>query len=314
LTAGKTAKKEKNMSKKIVFTSVVGILLTVCLMVSCGDLDVKLPGAAKASAVKSYNGIAPANIEDAMALFNKVINYTDFEDLVTYADARILQDKLGVEFSKYLENNKGKTDLSESISIKETGNLKTYLLYFAGSPSLSVGDTSIKGSNKMSFKSNVTLGNFLGFPFSDASFKWKVGDNYKASASAKRDIKITDFVYKVNDTTSYSISMIFSSDEEAKIDDTINTSDQKDQFDYKSNSKHSSSKALTLSISDGTYSAKYRLSSVYSGIFKACSVQGGENSIDSDIEIYDKDNKLKWTYQGGGWRAGTNLSFLYGFM
>ena len=290
----------------------VGILLTVCLMVSCGDLDVKLPGAAKASAVKSYSGVTPANIEAAMSLYSKVMNNADLLDLLTTADARILQDKLGVEFSKYLENNKNKTNHSESISINETGNLKTYLLYYANSPSLSVGDTSIKGSNKMSFKSNVTLGNYYGSPLRDPLFSWKVGDNYTSSASAKRDIKITDFIYNFDAATSYSISMIFSSNEEYKADQTINTSDRIDRFDYKSNSKVSKSAALTLSISDGTYSAKYRLSAVTSDINKRRSVQSGENSIASDIEIYDKDNNLKWTYQGAGNQFG-DLSFLYGF-
>jgi len=304
------------MSKKIVFTSMVGILLTVCLMVSCGDLDVKLPGAAKASALPNAIGNRPLTANAASNLLEDVLSNSGFQSAVKNADVTVFEDKLGKPWASgdgsYYNSVKESKSFSQSVSINEKDKFKNGLInaFNYGTPGyvspISVGEASIKGSNKWSFDSNRNLS----WWFTEGFYK---DDNMKSSSSSKRDIKITDYKY-ISGSTTYTVSAIISVTEELKADLTYDNSAYTGWLDGLGTSSSSKSISIALSISDGTWGAKYRLSFSDANSSKTRSSQSGNNEIESDVEVYDNSNTLIYTlrFEGNNYNIH-KLSFLRNF-
>jgi len=287
------------MNKKTLLTAITGVLLTVCLIVSCGgELNVKLPSAAKANALPDVAGTKPATAIAAYDLLEDALSDSNFGYAIGQADFEILnaayKTKNDVGIDKLAAHERNSTSFSESFTINETSKFKDEIIKvfsnYEPNP-VTVGDASLKGSHKLSYKSNRKFGDLYLM-----GFKWANGDNLTSSETAQRDIKITN--YKYTDDTTYTISAIISITEEIKEDAKYRTSDYIGKVDSTATNKRTNDTSIALSISDGTTGAKYRFSLASVDTKKYRSAAYGENIIRSDIEVYDNSNKLIFTLQG----------------
>jgi len=261
-----------------------------------------------ASSVQKFDGDVVANVKDAEDLFGEAMGHSNFRNLLKDADAsafdKAFKDAYGKAFADYMASYDDKAkEASISVNVNDTAELKKKDDVKAG---------SITGSTNTFLSTNLTYGDL--FPYFGGSFSDALknnGNSYSFSMSGSRTFAITDGYIKVKadppGTATYSIAGYFTVEYDYVEDVTLK---DKAKNIYTENGYETNRFSLTLSISDGTNGAKFRLSisekDSDSGDFIREAAEGW-NAITSGLEVYDNNNKLIYTipdYDAPTWWAG----------
>jgi len=306
--------------KKTRFLWVAALIAAlVAMLAACpADEGLSLPGkAGDVSAVKSFDDAglrAPENEDEAFSLLESTFDTWSGSLQVLQGKAfdTAFKKKYDKTFNEWLKANKGQTKLSASVKLTEADNV------FTGQGSMKNDSdgwdsfdftdfegVKITGSSDASWSSNLTYEAYdKAYPYkTDGYYRRvvkdpKIGDTWTIKTSYKRtaDFRNTKLRLNIWDYTNIFWYGIITREEKISEKTTVKAISN-DTVNYKADTSGSSTQkcSAVLSISDGNITAKYKLSyaNEYSG--KERKANSSSETIYSNIEVYDSNNKLLFT-------------------
>lgn len=285
---------------------ILSIFALVMALASCGsDSGLSLPGAKDVKEVQTFAGEAPSTEKQAFKLLETVFNenYGFGETLALLNQAafdKAFLRKTGFLQDIYLIGKSNEKSVSVSVDFTDRDSINA----FAGSLA-AAASVRIKGKSSVSYKSNrLTVAQAL-YGYSPK----QEGDTISFSESFNKTVDLHDYAITSDSFPNYKVSGIItvesSSNTQSKTK-TLPTSTSFGHIEY--NESGSEKVSATLSITDGTMSAKFKFSYVYEIDDSIRHASGGENAIFSDIEVYDSNNKKLFTFYEDG-----SFTLLQGF-
>jgi len=269
------------------------IIALVAMLTACpADEGLSLPSYGDLSKVQAFDKKAPVSENEALDLLNAALSYSVRSTLSNlnsqaFNNAFIRQENMS--YSVWYLTKIGETKASISVSFKEGDNSFTNTNY---------NGVKITGSSKGSFSSNRTFGEI----FSD-SYVPKKDDTYSISSSFNKtaDFSNTKLTYSSWSDT-YEVYGILKVEGKSSSKYTVKELET-DTTAVKAEQSSSSTEKVSavFSVSDGTKSAKFKLSSASEYSSKNRQANSSNESIESDIEVFDNAGGKLFTIRSDVW-------------
>jgi len=275
------------MKKTKILWAAALVIALVAMLVACpADEGLSLPGAAgDLGKVNAFDKPAPTNEDDAYQLLsyglgalNVIGGYPYSGNLNDQAFEKAFKRQENMSYISWSVSNLGQKSYSKSVTFKDVDSAFTPDTY---------NGIKITGSSKGSWSSNRTYGDYSA---------WAVGDNasYSSSFNKKVDFNNTKLTYSSFWAGSYDVYGILSVQGSKSSKQKLTAlGTATDTAKYDSSSSTTTKVSAVLSISDGTNSAKFKISTASESSDKNKQATSGGGSISSDIEVYSNDGKTK---------------------